>query len=901
MNNSEKKTNLKFYVGGMTCSACSARVDKVVAAVEGADDVSVNLLKHSMTLNIDESKTSVKEIVDTVKKAGYDARLLEKDGVSITVDANGSTEDQYKKGIEEIEKMENEEIDSMRRRLIISAIFTIPLFYISMGHMMGWPLPKIFIEAEYSHIFAMVQIALLIPIVFVNRRFFINGIKNLFKRNPNMDSLIAIGSGASIVYGIYAIVKILIAMKNDDMQAVHRFAMDLYFESAGMILTLITLGKFFEARAKRKTSSSIRKLMDLTPKTARKVGENSKFDPSKIQVDIPIENLKVGDLILVKAGESIASDGVVVDGFGSVDESLITGESVPVEKFRGSKVIGGSINKSGAFTVRIEKVGSETALSKIIKLVDDATSSKAPIEKIADKVSSIFVPTVIGIGIVTFAVWLSIGKGLEFSLSMAISVLVISCPCALGLATPTAIMVGTGRGVADGILIKSAEALEVSYKVNTVVLDKTGTITEGKPRVTDIGILESINRDKFISLAYSIEGKSEHPIGQGIVEFGKANNGNLLEIDEFRQIPGRGIEAVIQNSKCLAGNFKFMEESGIKGNLNDALKLGNDFAMVGKTPIYFSANGLLVGVIAVADTVKSTSIEAISEMQQENIKVVMLTGDNEKTAKYIGNKVGVDEIISEVLPEDKESIVAGLRSNQNLVAMVGDGINDAPALARADVGIAIGAGTDVAMEAADVVLMKSDLRDILITFDLSKKVIRNIKQNLFWAFIYNVIGIPIAAGVFYSLFSLRLNPMIAATAMGFSSICVVSNALRLRFFTGNKKEIRGRNAEDAADVQFYTIEEVDIIKDNIEEPTKTGSNDIAEVNKKMKREIEVGGMTCQHCVAHVKKAVEAVDGVEDVKVTLDDGLVEVEHDGTVTDEAITKAITDDGYEVLNIK
>ena len=661
----------------------------------------------------------------------------------------------------------------MKKRLFWSAVFTIPLFYISMGHMFGWPLPQGLLGMENAMNFAFTQFLLLVPILFINSHYYKTGFRTLFEGSPNMDSLVALGSGAAVVYGIYAIYKISYGLGHMDMQMVDSFMMDLYFESAGTILTLITLGKTLEARAKGKTSDAITKLMDLAPKVAR-VERNGK------EMRIPVEEVQAGEIIIVKAGESVPVDGVVLEGNSSVDESALTGESIPVEKHEGDTVIGATINKTGYFKMRATKVGNDTALAQIVRLVDEATSSKAPIAKLADKVSGVFVPIVITIAIVSTVVWLLAGYGLEFALSIGIAVLVVSCPCALGLATPTAIMVGTGRGATNGILIKSAEALETAHSLNTVVLDKTGTITQGKPVVTDILTEKGKKEEEVLQIAASLEKLSEHPLAEAIVAEAKKRRINFLPVEDFKQIPGQGISGNINGKVCLAGNSRMMNAFRVS---NDKLvRLGEQLADNGKTPLFFSYGGKMVGVVAVADVVKPTSKQAIQELSSMGIEVVMLTGDNKKTAQAIQKQVGVDRVVAEVFPEDKEKEIRRLQEQGKKVAMVGDGVNDAPALARADVGIAIGAGTDVAIESADFVLMKSDLLDVSTAIQLSKAVIRNIKQNLFWAFIYNIIGIPIAAGVFYLAFGLKMNPMIGALAMSFSSVFVVSNALRLRWF-----------------------------------------------------------------------------------------------------------------------
>ena len=758
----------------------------------------------------------------------------------------------------------------MKRRLLLSAIFTIPLFYISMGHMMGWPLPGGLLGMENAITFAFTQFLLLIPVVFVNAKYYRMGFKTLFHGSPNMDSLIAIGSGAAIVYGIYAIFKIGIGFGHGDMETVHSFMMDLYFESAGMILTLITLGKTLEARAKGKTSDAITKLMNLAPKTAT-------VERNGIEQQIPVEQVQQGETLIVKAGESVPVDGVVLEGFSSVDESALTGESIPVEKHVGDTVIGATINKTGYFKMQATKVGDDTTLAQIVRLVDEATSSKAPIAKLADKVAGVFVPTVIGIALVAAAVWLVLGYGVEFALSIGISVLVISCPCALGLATPTAIMVGTGKGATNGILIKSAEALETAHNIDTVVLDKTGTITQGKPVVTDILCEAGADRLGLLKIAASLEKLSEHPLADAITaEAGKAKL-PLSPVEDFQQIPGQGIVGRVDGEMCLAGNRRMMDAHNITGG--ELLRSGETLAAEGKTPLFFARAGKLMGVIAVADVVKPTSAQAIQELSGFGIEVVMLTGDNAKTAQAIQRQVGVDRVVAEVFPQDKEKEIRRLQVNGKKVAMVGDGINDAPALARADVGIAIGAGTDVAIESADIVLMKSDLLDVSTAIQLSKAVIRNIKQNLFWAFIYNIIGIPIAAGVFFLSFGWKLNPMLGAFAMSFSSVFVVSNALRLRWF---------RAKHDA----FPESRQAGVNMENIYQKG---------VFQNMEKVLFIEGMVCGSCVKHVQKALTELAGVREAVVELESKTAKVRLDNSVSDDTLKAAVEDAGYTLVSIQ
>ncbi|CUX18210.1 heavy metal translocating P-type ATPase [Clostridium sp. C105KSO13] len=863
-----------YDITGMSCAACANRVEKSVAKLPGMDEVSVNLLKNSMMVSYDKSTMGTDEIVQAVEKAGYGASpKVEADAVkkqSAARPAANEAQRQYK---------------NMKKRLVLSLIFTIPLFYISMGHMFNWPLPAGLVGMENAMTFAFTQFLLLIPIVFINFSYYRNGFKTLFRGAPNMDSLIALGSGAAVVYGIYAIFKIGYGLGHMDMEMVDSFMMDLYFESAGMILTLITLGKTLEARAKGKTSDAITKLMDLAPKTAI-VEQDGK------EVEIPVEQVQMGDTLIVKAGVSVPVDGVVLEGNSSIDESALTGESIPVEKLQGDSVIGATINKSGYLKIKAMKVGDDTALAQIIRLVDEATSSKAPIAKLADKVSGIFVPVVITIAVIAVIAWLIAGYSFEFALSIGISVLVISCPCALGLATPTAIMVGTGRGASHGILIKSAEALETAHKVNTVVLDKTGTITQGKPVVTDLITAENVSETELLQMAVSLEKLSEHPLADAIVEDADKKNIALLPVSEFNQIAGHGITGKIDDVTCLAGNRRMMEENHIQDQ--DLFVQADRIADDGKTPLFFTSGDKLLGIIAVADVVKSTSKQAVEELKSMGTEIVMLTGDNKKTAEAIRRQVGVDRVVSEVFPQDKEKEIRRLQGEGKKVAMVGDGINDAPALARADVGIAIGAGTDVAIESADIVLMKSDLMDVSTAIQLSKAVIRNIKQNLFWAFIYNIIGIPIAAGVFFTAFGLKMNPMLGALAMSFSSVFVVSNALRLRWFKAKHKAAADHN-ESIADNHISKGQ------NNIQESDNQKNSQNSKGEVEMKKVMNIEGMSCNNCVKHVIKALSEVDGVKNVSVSLEEKKAEVELSGDVSDDTLKAAVEEEGYEVVGIR
>ena len=873
-----------YDITGMSCAACSARIEKGISGMEGMQQCSVNLLKNSMTVSYDEAELDSGKIIHQVEDIGYGASLHQTQGSKTTGRGkNGATD------------AAAEAAKQMKQRLIVSLVFTIPLFYISMGHMAGWPLPSWLLGARNHMIFAFTQFLLVLPVLIAGGHYFKNGLKNLWHRSPNMDSLIALGSGAAFVYGIYAIYKIAWGFSIEDMDMVETFGMNLYFESSAMILTLITLGKFMEARAKSKTSEAITKLMDLAPKTA-KVLRNGQEE------EISVDDVQNGDILVVRDGDTVPVDGKITEGFASVDESAITGESLPVDKQTGDPVTGGTINRTGYFQMEATAVGEHTTLSKIIQLVDDATSSKAPIAKLADRVSSVFVPVVITIALLAAILWLLAGQSFEFALSVAISVLVISCPCALGLATPTAIMVGTGRGAAKGILIKSAEALEITHSIDTVVLDKTGTVTQGKPIVTDVIALEADGKaagentqayTELLQLAFSLEKMSSHPLAEAIVKKAEACSAAFQEVSDYEMIPGQGIAGTIDKARCLAGNRKLMETNRI--DISVAAGLQEKLADEGKTPLYFAQGGKFLGVIAAADVVKPTSREAIARLQEMGMDVIMLTGDNARTAEAIKKQVGIKTVIADVLPQDKEEKVRRLQEQGHKVAMVGDGINDAPALARADVGIAIGAGTDVAIESADIVLMKSDLMDAASAVSLSRAVMRNIKQNLFWAFFYNAIGIPVAAGVLYPAFHILLNPMIGAAAMSFSSVSVVSNALRLRFFTPKWKHESG-----TADLQ--TTGNGGMMEQSTaaaEIADRIVQNDESKGETTMKKTIKIEGMMCQHCVKAATKALEGVAGVTAVTVSLEDKQAVVE--GSATDEALTAAIVDAGYEVKGIE
>lgn len=819
-------------IAGMTCTACAKAVERSVNKIEGVNEGNVNFATEKLSIEFDQSKTSLEAIRLAISEAGYEA--VEVDSAS---------------GADEHQNRHDEEIKSLWTKFLTSAIFSVPLLIIAMGHMMGLPLPEL-IHPEHNPLnFAIAQILLVAPVVYVGRNFYTVGFNTLRKGSPNMDSLIAIGTGAAILYGFYATFMIA---SGEVM-----YAMDLYFEAAGVIITLILLGKFFESRSKGKTSEAIKKLVGLAPKTALVIREGK-------ELTIAIEEVVVGDILVVKPGEKIPVDGVVLEGYSAVDESMLTGESIPVEKKVGSQVVGASINKNGLLKFQATKVGRDTALAQIIKLVEDAQGSKAPIARMADIIAGYFVPVVIAIAIIAGIAWYISGQSVVFSLTIFIAVLVIACPCALGLATPTAIMVGTGKGAEHGVLIKGGQPLEVAHTIDTIVFDKTGTITEGKPVVTDIICTDDHSSEEdLLSLAASAEKGSEHPLGEAIVKAALDKDCTLEPIESFKAIPGHGIITRIGGRDVLLGNHKLLEDYKVTNSLMDEAKA---LADQGKTPMYVVIEGKLSGIIAVADVTKSNSLAAINSLKAMGIQVAMITGDNKRTAKAIARQVGIDMVLSEVLPEDKANEVKKLQDQGRKVAMVGDGINDAPALVQADVGIAIGSGTDVAMESADIVLMRSDLLDVVTSIQLSKKTIKNIKQNLFWAFAYNTAGIPIAAGLLYAFGGPRLNPMIAGGAMAFSSVSVVTNALRLRRF----------------------------------KPQVVMTNEMIQGGSKMSVKVGIEGMSCGHCVAHVKKAVEALEGVDTVEVSLEAKEAVLEGPEVVED-VVKDAITEAGYTVTSYK
>lgn len=836
----------KFDVTGMTCAACSAHVEKAVCKVAGVDGVNVNLLGNSMVVDYDEGATDAGQIIHAVEEAGY--------GASLPAVKGAAAQPRPASGMEE-------EAAGMKRRFLTSLIFLAPLFYIAMGHMMGWPLPAFFHDPGNVFVVALIQFLLTLPIMYINDKYYRVGFKTLWHRSPNMDSLIALGSAAAVIYGVAALFQIAWGLGHGDQARVDKWSMDLYFESAGMILTLITLGKWLETRSKGKTSQAITRLMDLAPKTAA-VQRNG------VEVEIPVEEVMMGDLVVVRPGGRIPVDGIVVEGSSSVDESALTGESLPVEKGPGDQVAAATINKSGYFVFRATRVGEDTTLAQMIRLVEEASASKAPIAKLADKVAGVFVPVVIGIALVTAVVWFILTQSIESALTAGVAVLVISCPCALGLATPVAIMVGTGKGAENGILIKSAEALETLHTVRTVVVDKTGTLTQGKPAVTDCIPAAGVTEEELLCVAASLEKPSEHPLAEAILTEAEKRNIPLVPIQDFQALSGRGVRGTLHGAPVLAGNRAMLEEAGI--SLEGFGDRGEALAQDGKTPLYFAEHGKILGVVAVADPPKPTSAAAVRGFRELGIDVVMLTGDNRRTAEAVGRELGVTQVIAEVLPQDKEKVVADLQAQGKRVAMIGDGINDAPALARADVGMAIGAGTDVAIESADVVLMKSDLLDAVTAVRLSKKVIRNIKENLFWAFIYNIIGIPLAAGVWFPITGWQLSPMFGAAAMSLSSVCVVSNALRLKFFRPLHPEAPAEQIE-------------------IQKGTST-----------MTKTMTINGMMCAHCQAHVEKALNAIDGVT-AAVDLAAKTATVTLSKDVADEVLKNAVTEAGYEVASIE
>lgn len=958
----------RYHVTGMSCSACSSHVEKAVNKLENVEKASVNLLTETMDVTYDETKITSAEIIDAVVKAGYGASVMTEGSVAgaggqSTSGNAGSTGKSTADGKQELQQKLDADARAMKWRLGISIGFLIPLMYVSMHHMLkewfGIPVPAFIVNTMHGNAnamnFALTQFLLLLPILYVNRKFFSVGFKTLAHRSPNMDSLIALGSGAALVYGIFAMYRISCGLGYGDMAVVEHYAHDLYFESSGTILTLITVGKYLESRSKGKTSEAITKLMNLAPKVAILVTGDGQ------EKEVSTESLQKGDIFLVKPGSLVPVDGIVLEGNSSVDEAAITGESVPVEKQAGDHVVSATVNKAGFLKCRADRVGDDTTLAQIIRLVEEASASKAPIAQLADKVAGVFVPTVMTISLITLIVWLISGATAEFAISTAIAVLVISCPCALGLATPVAIMVGTGVGASNGILIKTGEALQQAKEIDTVVLDKTGTITSGKLKVEEAGGYQSdFPMDAMMQIAAALEKKSEHPLAEAVVEWAEQFGLAIPEIVDFKATFGRGVEGALaadflaveaakndgptavfyagkrdstadvpENSgkiaeqnpatgiarsdadsvtfpagtKFYVGNLAFLQEKNITLPQGAAEGL-NRMADEGMTPLLVAQEGKFLGIIGVSDTVKATSYEAINAWEKMGVRVIMLTGDNRRTAEAVRQKLGISEVVAEVLPQDKEKKVSELKRQGHKVAMIGDGINDAPALAAADVGMAIGAGTDVAMESADIILMKNDLRDAVTAMKLSRAVIRNIKENLFWAFFYNCIGIPLAAGVLYPAFQIRLNPMFGAAAMSLSSIFVVGNALRLRGFksgfTPLKKEAPEVTRKEIEITHAAAEGEQCILKTTAEQNNRQDVKQEKERTNTMTKVISIEGMMCNHCTGTVQKALEAVEGVKAVTMSLEQKNATVELASDVSDEVLTKAVVDAGYEVKGI-
>ncbi|MGP1569166.1 MAG: heavy metal translocating P-type ATPase [Peptoanaerobacter stomatis] len=873
----------KYDVKGMTCSACQSAVYRAVSKIDSVSDVNVNLMTNTMSVVYDETKLNDNDIIQVVKNAGYDASLQ-----NTKAETKNSTSDVWE-----------EQLKSMKLRLKISIPLTILLMYVSMGHMINMPLPDFLTDTKGAVNFAFTQFLIALPVVIINGSYFTKGFKTLIKRSPNMDSLIAVGSSSSMIYGIFAIYKMSYSLGIGDLNTLHHYHHNLYFESAVMILTLITLGKYFETKSKRKTNEAITSLLDLRPQFAHLVSD----DTIK---DVSVDDVVVGNILQIKSGESIPVDGIIISGNANIDESAITGESIPVEKSIGDKVIGATINKSGAFEIKVISTGSDTVLSKIIELVKDANATKAPIESMADKIAGVFVPIVMLLAVLTFIVWKALGYDFEFALNLAISVLVISCPCALGLATPVAIMVGSGKGAQNGLLFKNAESLELMQGLDTIVFDKTGTLTQGNPAVTDIILLQDFDEKEFLTLALSLESNSQQPLAQAIVNYSKNFSSNK-KVSSFEEISGRGVKGIIDEKSIIAGNIQFMNENNIDTDF--FTKYSAQLQEQGKTPVFFAIDNKPASIIAIADIIKNTSKSAIDELKSLNIKTVMLTGDNKKTANYIAENLGIDECYSEVMPDQKDEIITNLKNQGKTVGMVGDGINDSPALARADVGIAVGAGTDIAIESADVVLMKSDLQDVVTAIKLSKQTLKNIKENLFWAFFYNILCIPLAMGIFYPAFKLSLNPMIGSLAMSFSSVFVVSNALRLRNFKADKK-VEYVKEQMSLDVNVilinnnkiserYTVKGIEKINNADNSAENIINTSKSEVNK-MKKIMYIEGMTCKHCKARVEKVLNELNGVT-ATVNLEEKTAVLEMDDNVDNDILKNTVEDAGYDVKNIE
>ena len=847
----------EFNVTGMTCAACQANVEKTIKKLSGVESVSVNLLNENMSVTFNEKEMTDDIIINTVISIGYGASLKNN---------NKDEKSTVRNDWETKQTNEQKKQKSMKTRLFSSVCFLIPLMYIAMGGMLNFPMPQFLTSTENILVNTLTQLILTIPVLIINKKFFTSGFKALLHKAPNMDSLVAIGSSASFIYGLISFYFMCYGAGHNNLNLVHKYSHELYFESAAMILTLVTVGKYLETKSKAKTSDALGKLINLAPKTAN-VLKNG------FEITIPAEDVKSGDTLIIRPGESIPVDGIVIEGEGSVDQSAVTGESLPIDKTKDDSVICATINKNGTFKMVATKVGNDTTLSQIIKLVDNASNTKAPIARLADKVSGVFVPIVIFISIITFAIWFLSGATPDFSLSMGITVLVISCPCALGLATPVAIMAGTGKAAENGILIKSAEALEKLSSVDTVVLDKTGTVTTGEMSVSDIFILDkSFSEEKFLSYAYSLENSSEHPLANAIKEKAKSKKIHLIPSTEFSAEIGKGVSATIDGDLWFSGNYKFMLRNGIAEG--DFKEKSEEYMKQGKTSLVFAKNKKAIGIIAISDTVKKDSKYAIDSLKKLNKKVIILTGDNASAAECVANEVGADEFIAEVLPTDKEKYIRELKEQGKKVCMIGDGINDSPALITADIGMAIGAGTDIAIDSADIVLMKSTLQDAVTAFELSKSVIKNIKINLFWAFFYNALGIPVAAGVFYPLFQIKLTPMLGSLAMSMSSLCVVTNALRLRFFKTKFTFFEERKAEEKEIIENKKTKE--------------------DVN--MTKTISVDGMMCNHCKAHVETALKGVSGVISAEANLEAKTATVTLSSDVDVNILIDAVKAAGYD-----
>lgn len=839
----------KFNVTGMTCAACQANVTKAAEKLDGTEKADVNLLSGTMTVTYDEKRLSEQDFINAVSSIGYGIKSFDKTEKSSLTSA-----------WDEKKKSEELNIASMKKRLTSSAVFLAIIMYIAMGHHLGLPLPPFLTGTENALVNAVIQMLLVIPVMIINKKFFVSGFKGLVKKAANMDSLIALGASAAFLYGVFAVVMMAYAAPRGNLDVLEHYSQELYFESSAMILTLVTVGKFLETRSKGKTSDALGKLVELSPKTATVIKNG-------IEITVAAEDIKEGDTLIIRPGERIAVDGTVLSGNGYVDQSAVTGESLPIEKNIGDTLISATLNKNGTFTMRASKVGENTTLAQIIRLVDEAGSSKAPIARLADKVSGVFVPTVMTVAAITFVIWLLVSGDFESALSFGVTVLVISCPCALGLATPVAIMAGTGKAAENGILIKSAEALETLGNVDKVILDKTGTVTSGEMSVSDIFLCDtSVTENEFLAICAALEKGSEHPLAAAVRK--KTATLSLPEVSDFRAVEGRGISGIIENTRYISGNVRFLKENGI--DFSSVESVINRFSSQGKTPLIFCKESHILGILAVSDTIREDSVTAIDTFKKLGKKTVMLTGDSKAAADFIGSKAGIDEIYAELLPADKEKIIRTIQENGEKVAFIGDGINDAPALVKADVGIAIGAGTDIAVDAADVVLIKSSLADGAKAIELSMSVMRNIKMNLFWAFFYNVCGIPIAAGALYPAFALRLSPMIGSAAMSLSSLCVVTNALRLRGF--KSKFIKNRSSSS----------------DSSDEQPKKGDDTL-------EKTVKVDGMMCPRCEAHVVKALTAIDGVESAVANHEEGIARVTLTAPVPDDVLINAITDEGY------